>query len=216
LCFIISYSGNTAETIELYKKAKTKRCKIVIITSGGRLVLGNEDRVLVEKGYQPREAFVWLLFPVLNILKINYKECFKIIKKFDLYECKKIARKLENKVPIVYCSSESFRFLGYRWQTFFNENSKILGHSNYFPELAHNEIEAVTGDGFQKILLYDRKTKVIERANRFMKPIEIKLKGKSDVAKIFYGTYFGFMLSYYLAKIEGIDYKSIDKIEGLK
>src|SRR6056297_1631377 len=32
LCFIISYSGNTKETLNLYSQAKKKNCKTVIIT----------------------------------------------------------------------------------------------------------------------------------------------------------------------------------------
>jgi len=47
LCFIISYSGNTKETIELYKQAKKKNCKIIIIASGGQLSKKQETKVLI-------------------------------------------------------------------------------------------------------------------------------------------------------------------------
>jgi len=216
LCFVVSYSGNTAETIRLYEQAKQKGCKIVIVTSGGRLRICKGERVLIPGDYLPREAFIWLLFPVLNILGINCKDCLRVMKGFRVSEIRKIARKLKDKIPIVYCSSENLRFLCYRWQTFFNENSKALAHSNYFPELAHNEIEAEVSSQFQRILLFDKKTKQIEKALKLLKPIEIELKGRSLLSKIVYGTYFGYMLSYYLAKFEGVDYKKIEKINVLK
>ena len=216
LCFVVSYSGNTSETIGLYKEAKKKKCQIIVVSSGGELGRVMDDKILVPKGYLPREAFVYLLFPVLNILKINYKDCFEVIKKFDENEVKKIARRLIDKIPVVYCSSEDLGFLCYRWQTFFNENSKAMAHSNFFPELAHNEIEAEVDDEFERILLYDTKTRQIKKANKIMKLVEIKLKGKSLISRIFYGTYFGFLLSYYLAELEGVDYRKAERIRELK
>ena len=35
LVFIISYSGNTEETINMYRNAVRKGCQIVVISSGG-------------------------------------------------------------------------------------------------------------------------------------------------------------------------------------
>jgi len=220
LCFVISYSGNTDETIKLYKQAEKKRCKIVIITSGGRLSKVKEEIILIPKGYLPREAFVYLLFPVLNILGAKYKQVIKEMRRFDLDKPKKLARSLRgfggSKIPIIHAASADFRFLSYRWQTFLNENSKVFAHSNFYPEIAHNEIEARREDGSQVILLFDRKTKQVRRGSEITKPIEIKLVGKSLISKIIYGMYFGYMTSYYLAEILEIDHRKIERIHKLK
>ncbi len=218
LCFIISYSGNTAETIGLYKSAKKKGCGIIIVCSGGKLGKVNDDKVIVPCGYVPREAFVYLLFPVLNILKIKYRvnNIIKNINEKEMSRSKKLAKELKGKIPIVYVDSEKLGFLGYRFQTFFNENCKILSHSNYFPELAHNEIEAETGKDFKFILLVDKKTRVVKKANRFLKFFEIRIKGKSLIEKVVYALYFEYMTSYYLSKVLKVDYRVIKKIEGLK
>ena len=64
--------------------------------------------------------------------------------------------------------------------------------------------------------MFDKKTKQIKHTNKFLKPIEIKLNGKSLIVKLFYGTYFGFLLSYFLAEIEKVDYKLMPKIDYLK
>jgi len=218
LCFIISYSGNTAETLGLYKSAKKKDCKIIIVCSGGKLGKVNENKVIVPQGYVPREAFVYLLFPVLNILKIKYSvnNILRNINEKEMSECKKLSKELKGKIPIVYAVSEKLGFLSYRFQTFFNENCKILSHSNYFPELAHNEIEAKTKKDFKFILLVDKKTNVVKKANRFLKFFEIKIKGKSLIEKVVYALYFEYMTSYYLSKVLKVNYKEIKKIEGLK
>jgi len=38
LVFVISYSGNTEETLSAYDEAKKRKAKIISITSGGKLV----------------------------------------------------------------------------------------------------------------------------------------------------------------------------------
>ncbi|MCK4521762.1 MAG: SIS domain-containing protein, partial [Nanoarchaeota archaeon] len=57
LVFAISYSGNTEETIEAYRNAYRKNCKIIAITSGGKLaeLAGKfkKDLVMVKSGLQP-------------------------------------------------------------------------------------------------------------------------------------------------------------------
>ncbi len=217
LCFVVSYSGNTKETINLFKQAKKSNCKTISITSGGKLKeLNKNNTVLVQKGYLPREALIYLLIPILNMLKINYKECYQIVKKFDRKKPLKIAEKLKDKIPIIYSGSENLRYIAYRWQCNFNENTKIFAHSNYFPELAHNEIEAKLNSNFKTIILLDKETKQIKNSYKFLKPIKVKLKGKSQIAKIIYGMYFGDLVSYFLAENKRIDYSKTYRIKELK
>ena len=219
LCFVVSYSGNTKETIAMYKEAKKKKCKVVIISSGGKLEKMMKDKDLIVKipsGYLPREAFAYLFIPVLNILGIDYSDCLSVLKKFDRKACLRLAKKLEGKVPFIYASSESLRFVAYRWQTDFNENAKILAHYNYFPELAHNEIEAKLKKNHVVIFLIDKESEQVKKAAKMLKPIKIKLKGRSLVSKILYGIYFGSLTSYFLAENEKVDYAETKRILKLK
>ncbi len=217
LCFVISYSGNTAETLKLYGEAKRKKCQIIIITSGGKLEKKNEEMFLVPKGFVPREALVYMLKPVLKVLGINQRELEKIPEKIDKNYAKKIAAKLNNKIPVVYSPSEKLKIISYSWQTLFNENSKVFAHSNYFPELAHNEIEAKINKGFRVVLLFDKKTEQIKKAKKIIKnSIDMKLKGKNPLEKIIYGIYLGNSVSKALAKIKRINYKETKKINMLK
>lgn len=219
LCFVLSYSGMTKETLVMYKQAQIKGCKIFIITSGGKLEQykrEQDDLIKIPKEYLPREAIAYLLFPVLNILKVDYKECFKVVKRFNRKTALKLAQKIKGKIPIIYSGGENFKYVAYRWQTDFNENAKIFAHSHYFPELAHNEIEAELDDKYVVILLQDKETKVIKKASRMLNPIKIRIKGKSLIGKIIYGIYFGDLTSYYLAKELGKSYAETERIKKLK
>ena len=228
LCFIISYSGDTKETINLYNQAKKKNCKIVIITSGGKLSKKSEAKILIPKGFLPREALPYFLYPMLNILDLNpeirkpksgkkTKEDESKIINDIIYEIKK-----NKKFPIIYSSSESLKPAAYIWQTQLNENSKTFAHSNYFPELAHNEIESEFPKNSIHILLKDSKNPENKntirkaRSKKLIKPIEVPLKGRNVLEKMIYGIHIGEKISYFLAKEKGVDWKKIPRIEKLK
>lgn len=164
LFFIISYSGNTEESISCYKEAVQKSKNIIVITTGGKLQeLSKKDNIsciLIPKGYQPRNAVSFLFFPMLNVLKkskiINFnkeiaekiaKSIEKNTKKYESL-AKSLAKKLYMKIPIIYSSSQ-YIHVSYRWKCEFNENSKIPSFFHFFPELNHNELNSY--ENFQRI-----------------------------------------------------------------
>ena len=58
LVFVISYSGNTEETLAAYKEAAKRRAKIVCICSGGKLkqIATDAKLIIVPEGMPPRSA----------------------------------------------------------------------------------------------------------------------------------------------------------------
>lgn len=164
LIVIVSYSGNTEESISCYKDALKRNLNIIIITTGGKLEeysrINRLPCVLVPKGYQPRNALAYLFFPMLRILEnakiINdnsedVKNLIDNLKKnqsnFDRigYD---IALKIFGKLPIIY-SSTNFYSIAYRWKCEINENTKIPSFCSRFPELNHNELNSYVN--FNKI-----------------------------------------------------------------
>jgi len=73
LIICTSYSGNTIETLSSFKIASQKKCKIICISTGGKLQDLAEKRgvpfVKVPAGIQPRAATAYLLFPSMIFLK---------------------------------------------------------------------------------------------------------------------------------------------------
>ena len=155
LLVCISYSGNTEETLSVFKAALNMGVNIVVITSGGELQelaeKNNLPLILVSKGLQPRSALPYIIVSLLKILEkaklisplggelleaVNYlKENGERLEK----QAQDLAKKLKNKTPIIFATPKT-QAIGYRYKTQFNENSKVTAHLNVFPELNHNEI----------------------------------------------------------------------------
>lgn len=221
LVFIISYSGNTEETISMYRHAQRKTSNIVIIVSGG--VLAEEDNViLIPSGLQPRYALPYLFFTIWSVLgNKDVKNLVSLLEGFDTNKPKSLARKAFKKIPAVYVDSQ-YSSIVQRWKENLNEDAKILVFSNVLPEMDHNEIE---GD-FSKtcpIILHDeneiyRLKKRINLTAKIIKANVILLKGKTKLEKLFYGIYFGDYFSSYLAEMYHVDplkYKHIERLKEL-
>lgn len=230
LAVVISYSGNTEETISAYEKVKEKTKKKLIIASGG--ILGGEKNVIkVPSGLPPRYSLPFLFFSMLRVLNnskivekdFDLEEIVKNLKSVDHEETKIIAKSIISHYPLIY-APEGYGSVAYRWQTQFNENSKLLAHSQVFPEQNHNEIEATKTHDWQVIMLRDPKAH--ERINKRMDIIaepkeywehrQVWLKGSSKLSKMFYGILYGDLVSYYLALECGNDPTKQDKIDDLK
>lgn len=158
-----SYSGNTEETLSSFKHAYQKRCKIVGISSGGKLEDFCKKRdvihIKIPSGYQPRAATGYMLFSALmalkeiGILKIDVdKEIEESISiseevisqnKKDIPTeknlSKQLAKKIYQKIPQVY-GWKQYTPIAKRWCTQFNENSKIICRYDEVSECNHNDI----------------------------------------------------------------------------
>ncbi|NOX97621.1 MAG: bifunctional phosphoglucose/phosphomannose isomerase [Nitrospirae bacterium] len=161
LLFVVSYSGNTEETISAYQKGVDLSAKVIAVTSGGKLKELSEEKslpvIIVPPGLPPRTALGYLFLPSLIVLEqLGLVEA----KGEDLEETglllgelsrrweassstgnlpQDLARKLFGKLPLIY-SSETLKAVCLRWKTQINENSKNLAYPVVFPELNHNEI----------------------------------------------------------------------------
>ena len=162
LVVVVSYSGNTEETISAAKQALDRGCEILMVCSGGKLEniarSNNKTVIKIPSGLQPRGAIGYLFFPPylaldrLDIIKIpsrDIEEALDLIKeKAGLYNrevgsdknfAKNIALKISDNLPIVYGTEGLLSAVAYRLKCEFNENSKTPCWWNEFPELNHNE-----------------------------------------------------------------------------
>lgn len=211
LVVIISYSGNTEETISCFNNAVEKNAKVVCITSNGILEkLCKRYRVpliKVPSNLKPRAAFPFLFISLLRIIDNFEKktialdgadEASKIIeeirdKNFDkekkelrkegeIYDIANIAYKKD--AIIIYCS-ECLKGVATRIKTQINENSKMLSWFSTIPEINHNEIsgwQEVKKSDFIVIFLRDRnESESIRTRIEYTKEI---LKNKAHVKEI--------------------------------
>ncbi|MFX0125078.1 MAG: bifunctional phosphoglucose/phosphomannose isomerase [Candidatus Hodarchaeota archaeon] len=160
LIILISYSGNTEETISCLITAVKNSAKIIGIGSGGTLETFCKKYYLpffpIPSGYQPRASFPLLFFPLLKILhslKLLSLDQSAIDETLSLFrqmrqeyspeipttsnQAKRIAQKLHGRIPVIW---SPFSCVANRMKCQLNENSKILALSEELPELNHNHI----------------------------------------------------------------------------
>ncbi len=193
LLFVISYSGNTEETISVAEKGISKGAKVVAISSNGELanMCSGKGVVFIKapKGYHPRAAIAFMFVPVLELLSeiLVYDPDVAIIDtvselralrdKIKLSvpaaenEAKTIAKRIHGRIPVIYGHS-IYNAVANRWHTQFNENAEVLSWFGAIPEMNHNEIVGWAGDSrssdFVPILLRE-----VSEDERISKRIEV-------------------------------------------
>ncbi len=239
--FVISYSGDTAETLKAYKQAYKDEYKMLVLTSGGKLKEYAEKNgtllILLPKVYQPRYSVYHMFGVILQLLQNSeiiekhqdtIAETIQVLHKHVLEEIgKHVAEKIHGKIPIIY-TTPKLGSVGQRWKICFNENVKIHAFYNEIPELNHNELNAyVTKQGnFHIIFLVDEEeqkwhqqrisaTKQIVREYGYT-TTEILVKGPSYLARLLSAVSIGDWTSYYYAQKLGVDPEKIEVIEKFK
>lgn len=161
LLFVVSYSGNTEETLNQFSEGLEAGCMIVAITSGGKVEETCKSRktpmIKIPPHFQPRVAIAYLFFPMLIVLKKldlyhpkeeitdaidtvkSLRDKIKSNIKSEDNLAKGLAQKLYKKIPVIY-SGVNYKAIANRWHTQFNENAKILAWCGFLPEIDHNEI----------------------------------------------------------------------------
>ena len=161
LLFVVSYSGNTEETLAAYADGKKKACSMIVVTSGGRLAeLARADGVpviIVPGGQPPRTALGYLLVPVIVICERlgllpaqSYEQAFArlelavkkwgIERPFENNVAKQLAQSLQGSLIVLYGLGNWQGIVAGRWKAQINENAKVHAFVHRFPELNHNEI----------------------------------------------------------------------------
>lgn len=241
LVIISSYSGNTEETVSCLKDALKIGCKIVGISSGGKIQKMCKDAripfIKLPSGYQPRCALGYGFFPMLALLQNSklienrnddFERTIKALRNPAFKRmAEELSEKLAGKIPLIY-ASEAFRPVAYRWKTQFNENAKSHAFYHVFPELDHNELVGYLRrqEGFYCIMLKDeddhpriiKRVKVTkELIKKLDTPVtEVTIKGDCLLSKLFSTIYMGDWTSYFLAVKYGVDPTPVKVIEDLK
>ena len=245
LAIASSYSGNTEETLYSFEEIERSGAKIVVISSGGKLI-----SIAKEKGYDfiqvpgdwpsPRAC---LGFSLVQQLAVMYKLGFiskdnlnSISSTIDLLkkhedsikdEAKAIADKLFNKLPIIY-TTDRMESVAVRLRQQINENSKALCWHHVIPEMNHNELVGWRDENSDLAVIYLRNSDDYER-NSIRIDINKKIiskytdtiidvfsKGNNLIEKALYLVNLGDWISWYLCELREMDSIEVDVIDYLK
>ncbi|MGH7313164.1 MAG: bifunctional phosphoglucose/phosphomannose isomerase [Candidatus Rokuibacteriota bacterium] len=164
LVIVVSYSGETAETLSAATTALERGCRVVAITAGGRLAALARRHALpsvtLPGGLMPRLALGYLFFPMLAVLRAadltlakdgEVEEALGGLEALTgelapasptaANEAKRLAWALGDRLPVIY-GGPATGPVAYRWKTDLEENAKTFAVAGALPEMNHNEIEA--------------------------------------------------------------------------
>jgi glucose/mannose-6-phosphate isomerase len=163
LALLASYSGDTEETLSLYREAGSRGVPRVAMTTGGTLGAWCErDGVSCMRmpgGAPPRAAMygAWVsLTSLLNALgwiedpRAGWRHAAQRLRERGERlgagvperdnPAKRLARALTGRPVVIYAGGRGLGAVATRFLQQLNENAKVSGHSALVPELNHNEI----------------------------------------------------------------------------
>jgi glucose/mannose-6-phosphate isomerase len=162
LVLVMSYSGETEESLSAFLDAVKRRCMIFCVSSGGSLLEFAEKLgvpyLRVPSGMPPRAALPYMFVPLLRVLEkagVVSGVSGELSEATKILECvsgenapekpvkdnfaKTLASGINGSVPVVY-GFGVYRSVAQRFKQQFNENSKVPSKWEFFSELNHNEI----------------------------------------------------------------------------
>ncbi len=166
LVVIVSYSGETEESLSAFLDAIKRKCMVYCITSGGSLLEHaerlNAPHLRVPAEMPPRAALPYLFVLQLALLEKmglvsgateGLAEATRVLEKVSQENspekstspAKSLASGIHGTVPIIY-GFGIYRGVAQRWKQQSNENAKTPAKWEVFPELNHNEVV-----GWQKV-----------------------------------------------------------------
>ncbi len=201
LVICTSYSGNTEETVAIYKEAKSRGCPIICVSSDGKLAeLSKIDNVPCyifnpkdNPSKAPRTALGYNIGAVIGILSkldlldfsqkdadetYKYMESFiKLIEDDDRMP-RQVAQKFLGRIP-VFVSAEHLISASHIWRNFLNETSKHVGFVQEIPEMNHHFLDG---------LLYPKKNKddllfIYINSSLYSKQNKKRMKATRDVTR---------------------------------
>jgi glucose/mannose-6-phosphate isomerase len=241
LLILGSYSGNTEETIEMFRLGKEKGCTMLVVSSGGKVTeLAKGENIPVypiEPGFQPRMALGYsLTFLVLIFGELLEKDFASELKEIaemvanpqeyiesaeDIFDG--LQKHVNKKVVIV--TDAEFEAVGVRFAQQVQENAKAEAFVHVLPEANHNVIESYYGR-LESIYLFirsDRNERVGSRFDFLNSLLEVENNKVVHITIMEYGlrsiyeTIFRLdYVSLFLADLRNVDALTVPNIMSLK
>jgi glucose/mannose-6-phosphate isomerase len=244
LLIVVSYSGNTQETIETFQAGIKKKASIIVITSGGELQRMAQEYAIdvlpLPKYLPPRASLDHTTIQVLFILHFHHlidwdfvsetQSAIQLIsdKQASIQiEAEQVAKKIKGYLPVIYTTNQ-YEGAAIRLRQQLNENSKQLCWHHVLPELNHNEIVGwETSYQNLAVIMFDGYTadKRLELQQKIAQDIIKKhtnnftllyAQGQTELIRSLYLIHLSDWISFYLAQTTGIDPMEVKSIDQIK
>ena len=169
LVFLVSYSGQTAETLKAAEKALEKKAKIIVITTGGKLAEFAKKNNLSSWIFNPKFNFCGqprmglgystlaqiLILAKLGLIRFSQSDFQRILavsldagQKFGIDVklpknlAKSVATETFGKMPVIF-AAQSLKANAHIMVNQINENAKMPAFWFILPEAAHHFLESL-------------------------------------------------------------------------
>jgi len=257
LVILSSYSGNTEEALSCAHDAVKRNAKIFGITTGGKMAdflkKEHKDAYIYDPTFNPsgmpRLSIGYSIFSVLAFLNktsfitLNEDELKTAVDTLSLFIkefgprnkeeknlAKMLARKLQNKIPVIV-SSEHLLGVSHVFKNQLNETAKTYSNLFDLPELNHHLLEglklpAKSKDVLSFLFLYSKlyTDRVVKRYPITQAVVEqnsvpynqYSLRSDTKIDQILEVLCLGSFISFYLAKLSGVDPSEIPWVDYFK
>ncbi len=245
LALISSYSGNTEETFNSLREIEKKGARIVCIASGGEIIehakQKGHDYVLVPDNWSSPRAclgfsIVQQLYILFNLNLISNKFESEIVEACNFIDSRsgdihvdaqKIAAIIHGKTTVIY-SVDRMEPTAIRLRQQINENAKALCWHHVIPEMNHNELVGWRDNRPDLAVIVFRNHDDLKRNQARIEInkniisklsaswIEVYSQGSSRIEQTFYLVHLADWISWYLAKLRGVDAIEVDVLNHLK
>lgn len=199
---LVSYSGNTRETLSVYRQGLQRGLRCIAVSSGGELkevaTARGDVFVRVPSGLPPRSALGYLLAPLIKLLGEGATSLEEEVRRaLDRLnearqrwapsvpstenKAKALALSIGRRAAVVYAVG-GLMAAARRWQTQLNENAKALAWSGALTEMCHNEVVGWMEDpGFGPFLPIVIRGIELEEERRHVDALIHLLRSRLDV-----------------------------------
>ena len=245
LAIASSYSGNTEETLNAFDQMLRTGAKVVVISSGGKLIEMAKEKdldyiQLPDNWSSPRACLGYSLVQQLFILRkldlIDDTLIEEVRKSADNLtnwqsdikdKSQRVASFLLGKIPVIY-TTDRMEAVAIRFRQQINENAKQLCWHHVVPEMNHNELVGWRSDYKDLAVVYLRNEDDFARnqtridinkaiiSNHTDSVVELYSKGNSLIERALYFVHLVDYISVSLADLKGVDPIEIKVIDYLK
>lgn len=246
LVFVVSYSGNTWETVDVLNQLNEKFIPTIVLAHGGKAIeiaeIKNLPFVIMPSSIAPRAAlgdtlgFLLGIFEKMGILE-GKRKLDAFVKHSEIYLPKFVEMSYFKDFLDIVEGFDFFHVWGvsgdsdafaYRAQTQFNENSKVHSVFSAFPELNHNLINGFAAYKTRPCVLFFHSeflplnlSMAVAATCEILREYDVVLYKPPVLGDTFESQLFNVILwsdfaSYYLGKARGVNVEDVKLIESLK
>ncbi len=246
LSVVVSYSGNTEESLYAIKELLERESKMITISSGGELEKIAKEKgifhVLLPEGFEARSALPFIFFTLLKVeefyenleLSEDVLSTVRLLKDERdsiMLSGRQIAETIKGAFPLFYGTYGFSDCLAERFRRQIAENGKTLSHSNVIPNMHHDEIVGYMNNNLKNFVIpvfirdSSENPKIKKRfvvtkeilEEKGFKTIEIYPKEHSSkLARMFYLLMLIDFASIFHGSATGFDPKDVSIIKELK